>query len=124
MRASEIGTDLKTSVEVRLKWEDISGGMQEQNQVKSSDLEEKLGDKLEQMKTFVQAKLDHQQQQMKDFVCAEIAKVKASPIPECPVCLLQLKPPKKIVLPEGPQDLQAMQRNGGSGVLPHLQDCL
>ena len=25
---------------------------------------------------------------------------------------------------QGPQDLRAMQQTGGSGVLPHLQDCL
>ena len=27
-------------------------------------------------------------------------------------------------LPVGPQDLRAMQPRGGSGVLPHLRDCL
>jgi len=86
MRASEVGTDLKTTVEVRLKWQDISGGLGEQNQVtRRRDLvqvEERLEEKLEQMKTFVRG---------------EIAKVKTTPVPECPVCFLQLKPPKKIV---------------------------
>ena len=86
MRASEVGTDLKATVEVILKWEDISGGVGEQNQVtRRRDLvqvEERLEEKLEQMKTFVRG---------------EIAKVKATPVPECPVCFLQLKPPKKIV---------------------------
>ena len=70
MRASEVGTDLKTTVEVKMKWEHISGGVGEQNQVTIRDLvqvEERLGEKLEQMKTFV------------------------------PVCFLHLKPPKKIV---------------------------
>ena len=154
MRASEVGTDLKTIVEVKLKWEDIS----EQNQAERWVMGmEQMGGRLEQrMKTFVLAELDQQQQQMKTFVRGELAKVKPTPIPECPVCFLQLKPPKKIVqclkvrvygmelvsqmkiyvrvktysclkytlYPEGPQDLQAMQREGGSGVLPHLQDCL
>ena len=45
-------------------------------------LEHNMGGKLEQMKTFVQG---------------EIAKVKATPVPECPVCFMQLKPPNKIV---------------------------
>jgi len=114
MRASEIGTDLEATVEVVLKWEDISGGVVEEDQVISKNLvqvEERLGEKLEQMggkleqmggkleqmKTFVLAELDQQQQQMKNFVRGEIAKVKATPIPECPVCFLQLKPPRKIV---------------------------
>jgi len=34
---------------------------------------------------------------MKSFVRGEIAKAKATRIPECPVCFQQLKPPKKIV---------------------------
>ena len=38
MRSREVGTDLKITVEVKLKWEDISGGVVEQNQVKSKDL--------------------------------------------------------------------------------------
>ena len=52
MRASEVGTDLKTTVEVELKWEDISGGVMEKDQVNSKKLvqvEERLGGKLEQM---------------------------------------------------------------------------
>ena len=90
MKANEVGTDLNITVDVALKWEEISGGgMVEQNQVNSSDLvevERRLGEKLEQG-----------QQQLKNFVRAEIAKVKAPLVPECTVCLLQLKPPKKIV---------------------------
>ena len=85
MRASEVGIDLKAKVGVRLKWQDISGGVGEQNQVTIRDLvqvEERLEEKLEQMKTFVRG---------------EIAKVKTTPVLECPVCFLQLKPPKKIV---------------------------
>ena len=100
MRASEVGTDLKTTVEVELKWKDISGGVVEKDQVNGKNLvqvEERLGGKLDQMKTFVLAELNQQQQQMKDFVQGELAKVKATPIPECPVCFLQLKPPKKIM---------------------------
>ena len=82
MRASEIGTDLETTVEVELKWEDISGGVVEKDQVDSKNLvqvEERLGGKLEQMggklehmggkleemKTFVLAELNQQQQEMK-----------------------------------------------------------
>ena len=120
MRASEVGTglvgtDLKTTVEVELKWEDLSGGVVQENQVNSKDLtqveerlgrklmlmggqlEHNMGGKLEQMKTFVLAELDQQQQQMKTFVQEELAKVKATSIPECPVCFMQLKPPNKIV---------------------------
>ena len=100
MRASEVGADLETTVEVELKWEDISGGVVEKDQVNGKNLvqvEERLGGKLDQMKTFVLAELNQQQQQMKDFVQGELAKVKATPIPECPVCFLQLKPPKKIM---------------------------
>ena len=68
----------------------------EQNQVKSKDLvqvEERLGGKLEQMG----GKLEQMEQRMKTFVRGELAKVKATSIPECPVCFLQLKTPKKIV---------------------------
>ena len=83
MSRSEVGTDLKTTVEVKMKWEHISGGVVEQNQVTIRDLvqiEERLGEKLEQMKTLVRG---------------EVAKkVKAKPVP---VCFLHLKPPKKIV---------------------------
>ena len=96
MRAREVGTDLKMTVEVKLKWEDVSGGVVEQNQVKSKDLvqvEERLGGKLEQMG----GKLEQMEQRMKTFVRGELAKVKATSIPECPVCFLQLKTPKKIV---------------------------
>ena len=125
MRASEVGTgpvgtDLKTTVEVELKWEDLSGGVMQENQVNSKDLiqveerlgrklmlmggqlEHNMGGKLEQMKTFVLAELDQQQQQMKTFVQEELAKVKATSIPECPVCFLQLKPPREdCAVPEG-----------------------
>ena len=97
MRASEVGKDLNITVDFALKWEEISGGgMVEQNQANSSDLVEvvkSLGEKLKQMGE----KLEEEQQNMKNFVRAEIAKVRASTIPECPVCLLLLKPPKKIV---------------------------
>ena len=96
MRSREVGTDLKITVEVKLKWEDVSGGVVEQNQVNSKDLvqvEERLGGKLEQMG----GKLEQMEQRMKTFVRGELAKVKATSIPECPVCFLQLKTPKKIV---------------------------
>ena len=77
--------------------------MVEQNQANSSDLVEvvkSLGEKQEQMGEKLKQmgeKLEEEQQNMKNFVRAEIAKVRASTIPECPVCLLLLKPPKKIV---------------------------
>jgi len=92
MKASEVGTDLKITVVIKLKWEDISEGELDENQVKGSDLvqfEKRVGGKLEE--------LGEKLEQMKTFVRAEIAKVKAPPIPECPVCFLQLQPPKKIV---------------------------
>ena len=98
MKASEAGTDLKMTVVVKLKREDISGGELEENQVESSNLDqveervgrlEEIGGKLEEMGENLE--------QMKTLVRSEIAKVKAPPIPECPVCLLQLQPPKKIV---------------------------
>jgi len=92
MKASEVGTDLRITVVIKLKWEDISEGELDENQVKGSDLvqfEKRVGGKLEE--------LGEKLEQMKTFVRAEIAKVKAPPIPECPVCFLQLQPPKKIV---------------------------
>jgi len=95
MRASEVGTDLRTIVEVKLKWANIPGGVGEQKQAKQ------VGEQLEQveqrMKSFVLAELNQQQQQIKNFVRGEIAKVKVTPIPECPVCFQHLKAPKKIV---------------------------
>ena len=111
MRASEVGKDLNITVDVALKWEEISeGGMVEENQVNSSDLVEvvkSLGEKLKQMGEKLEQigekqkqmgeKQEQEQQEMKNCVRAEIAKVNAPLVPECPVCLLQLEPPKKIV---------------------------
>ena len=142
MRASEVGTDLETTVEVELKkWGDFSGGLVEKNQVDSKNLvqvverlgvkleqmggklEKSMGGKLEQMGGKLEknmggkleknmgvkleqmggkleqmgGKLEQMEQRMENFVRGEIAKVKATTIPECPVCFLQLKPPKKIV---------------------------
>ena len=101
MRASEVGKDLNITVDFALKWEEISGGgMVEQNQANSSDLVEvvkSLGEKQEQMGEKLKQMGEKLEENMKNFVRAEIAKVRASTIPECPVCLLQLKPPKKIV---------------------------
>jgi len=121
MRASEVRTDLVITLEVTLIWEEISGGMVQQNQINSSDLtkvEERLGEKLEQ-----------QQQQMKNFVRAEIAKVKALPVPECPVCLLKLAPPKKIVqCLKGHKICEPCSEKeevvSCPTQMPHLQDCL
>ena len=85
MRASEVGKDLNITVDFALTWEEISeGGMVEENQANISDLAEvvkSLGEKLKQMGEKLE----------------QMAKVKAPLVPECPVCLLQLKPPKKIV---------------------------
>jgi len=118
MTTSEVRTNLETTVEVELKWRDLSGGVVEKNQVNSKNLvkvDERLGVKLEQMGVKLEqmggklelmggkleknmgGKLEQMEQRMKNFVRGEIAKVKATPIPECPVCFLQLKPPKKIV---------------------------
>ena len=74
MKTRDVGADLNLTVEVTMKWEDLSGEMVEENHVNKSDLikvEERLR--------------------------AEIAKVKTSPVPECPVCFQRLAPPKKIV---------------------------
>ena len=94
MRASEVGTHLEMIAEVSLKWESISGGVVQQ--VNSKDLvqvEERLGEKLKKMGET----LEQMEQRMKTFVQGEIAKVKVTTIPECPICFLQLKPPEKIV---------------------------
>ena len=61
-----------------MKWEDLSGEMVEENHANKSDL----------------IKVE---ERLKDIVRAEIAKVKTSSIPECPVCFQRLAPPKKIV---------------------------
>ena len=98
--------------------------MVEQNQANSPDLvkvERRLGEKLKQMGEKLEQmgeqlkqggvkqeqigekqkqmgeKQEQDQQEMKNFVRSEIVKVKAPLVPECPVCLLQLKPPKKIM---------------------------
>ena len=78
MKTRDVGADLNLTVEVTMRWEDLSGGMVEENHVNRSDL----------------IKVE---ERLKDIVRAEIAKVKTSSIPECPVCFLRLAPPKKIV---------------------------
>ena len=105
MRASDVGTDLESTVIVELKWGDPSGEVVEKYQINSKILvqvEDRLGVKLEQMGGKLEknmgGKLEEMEQRMKSFVRGEIAKVKAKgPIPECPVCFQELKPPKKIV---------------------------
>ena len=112
MTTSEVRTNLETAVEVELKWRDLCGGVVEKNQVNSKNLvkvDEKLGVTLEQMGVKLEqmggklelmggkleknmgGKLEQMEQRMKNFVRGEIAKVKATSIPECPVCFLQLK---------------------------------
>ena len=78
MKTRDVGADLNLTVEVTMRWEDLSGGMVEENHVNRSDL----------------IKVE---ERLKDIVRAEIAKVKTSSIPECPVCFQRLAPPKKIV---------------------------
>ena len=78
MKTRDVGADLNLTVEVTMRWEDLSGGMVEENHVNRSDL----------------IKVE---ERLKDIVRAEIAKVKTSSIPECPVCFQRLVPPKKIV---------------------------
>ena len=78
MKTRDVGADLNLTVEVTMKWEDLSGEMVEENHANKSDL----------------IKVE---ERLKDIVRAEIAKVKTSSIPECPVCFQRLAPPKKIV---------------------------
>ena len=78
MKTRDVGADLNLTVEVTMRWEDLSGGMVEENYTNKSDL----------------IKVE---ERLKDIVQAEIAKVKTSSIPECPVCFQRLAPPKKIV---------------------------
>ena len=85
MKTSKVGAVLIITVEVAVKWEDLSGGMMEENQVNGSDLKQEMKNLKESM-----------QQEMKS-VRAEIARVKTSSIPGCPVCFEKLAPPKKIV---------------------------
>ena len=80
MKAKEVEAELIITVGVDLKWEDISGGMVEEN-----SSEERVMKEIKNLK-----------EEMKN-VRAEIAKVKTSSIPECPVCFQNLGPPKKIV---------------------------
>ena len=78
MKTRDVGADLNLTVEVTMRWEDLSGEMVEENHANKSDL----------------IKVE---ERLKDIVRAEIAKVKTSPVPECPVCFQRLAPPKKIV---------------------------
>jgi len=57
-------------------------------------LERKLEDKLEQK---LEEKHGQTLRQMKTLMGAEIAKVKAAGVPECPVCFEKFLPPKKMV---------------------------
>ena len=57
-------------------------------------LEQNMRRKLEQT---MGGKLEQMEKRMKTFVQEEIAVGKANPIPECPVCFQELKPPTKIV---------------------------
>ena len=91
MKASEVKNCLKIVAEVKLGWEDISGGVVHVNSNELVQVEERL-------KQNMGEKLEKMEKRMRTFVQGEIAKVKAkAPIPECPVCFYELKPPKKIV---------------------------
>ena len=97
MKAKEVGAAINMTVEVTLKREDISGEMVEENHGNSSDLV-KVEERLKQeMKNSEERLKQNMQQEMKLVVRAEIAKLKTSSIPECPVCLQNLAHPKKIV---------------------------
>ena len=62
----------------------------EVKEVRKQLLQQKLEEKLE-------LELGQNLEQMKTFVRAEIAKVKAPGIPDCPVCFEKFLPPKRIV---------------------------
>ena len=96
MKTSEVGAVLIITVGVTLKWEGLSGGMVEENQVNGSDLKQEMKNLEESLKENMQQEMKNMQQEMKS-VRAEIARVKTSSIPECPVCFQKLAPPKKIV---------------------------
>ena len=88
MKAKEVEAELIITVGVDLKWEDISGGMVEEN-----SSEERVMKEIKNLKE----EMTNLKEEMKNVVRAEIAKVKTSSIPECPVCFQNLAPPKKIV---------------------------
>ena len=88
MKAKEVEAELIITVGVDLKWEDISGGMVEEN-----SSEERVMKEIKNLKE----EMTNLKEEMKNVVRAEIAKVKTSSIPECPVCFQNLGPPKKIV---------------------------
>ena len=93
MMVRGVGAKIAIVVEVELKWENISGGLTEQTRGERSNetnAQQKLEEKLE-------LKLGQNLEQMKTFVRAEIAKVKAPGIPDCPVCFEKFLPPKRIV---------------------------
>ena len=121
MKASEVKNCLEIVVEVKLRWENISRGVAQQNQANNKELvqvEKRLGEKLEQMGKKLEQNMEgklkqnmgeklgqmekrmmeQMEKRMKILLQGEIAKVKAKgPIPECPVCFQEFKPPKKIV---------------------------
>ena len=93
MMVRGVGAKIAIVVEVELKWENISGGLTEQTRGERSNetnAQEKLEEKLE-------LKLGQNLEQMKTFVRAEIANLKAPGIPDCPVCFEKFLPPKRIV---------------------------
>ena len=94
-----VGAKIAIVVEVELKWENTSGGPTGQTlreRSEQTNSEQKLEEKLE-------LKLGQNLEQMKTFMRAEIAKVKAPGVPDCPVCFEKFLPPKRIVqcLPAG-----------------------
>jgi len=72
------------------------GGLGEKLKQMGKKLEQ-IGEKQKQIGEKQKQEMKQEMQEMKNFFRSEIAKVKATLVPECPVCLLQLKPPKKIV---------------------------
>jgi len=121
-------TSLKITVEVEVRWEEVSGDIVVQTSDNRSgldnvehvnigekfveigeklakveekfewNLEEKLECKLEEiLERKLEEKHGQTLRQMKTLVGAEIAKVKAAGVPECPVCFEKFLPPKKMV---------------------------
>ena len=100
MTAKEVGAAFNITVEVTLKREDISGDMVGENHGNSSNLvkvEERLKQEMKNSEARLKQNMQNMQQEMKLVVRAEIAKLKTSSIPECPVCFENLAHPKKIV---------------------------
>ena len=100
MRASDVGEDLNITVDLDNSSDLVKVEISDLVKLGLGEKLKQMGEKLEQIgekQKQMGEKQEQEQQEMKNFFRSEIAKVKATLVPECPVCLLQLKPPKKIV---------------------------